>query len=72
MAFETEKEAKQIANERSLREKEKHFNNQKISFDDLFDKIKEGTKTINIVLKTDVNGSLEAVKSSLEKLMLMA
>ena len=68
MAFETEKEAKQIANERSLREKEKHFNNQKISFDDLFDKIKEGTKTINIVLKTDVNGSLEAVKSSLEKI----
>ncbi len=68
MAFETEKEAKQIANERSLREKERHFNNQKISFDDLFDKIKEGTKTINIVLKTDVNGSLEAVKSSLEKI----
>ena len=68
MAFETEKEAKQIANERSLREKEKHFNNQKISFDDLFDKIKEGTKTINIVLKTDVKGSEEAIKASLQKL----
>ena len=33
-----------------------------------FKSIKEGTKTINIVLKTDVNGSLEAVKSSLEKI----
>ena len=68
MAFETEKQAKQIANERSLREKEKQFNNQKISFDDLFNKIKEGVKKINIVLKTDVNGSLEAVRSSLEKI----
>lgn len=68
MAFETEKQAKQIANERSLREKEKHLSSQKISFDDLFDKIKDGVKKINIVLKTDVNGSLEAVKSSLEKI----
>ena len=68
MAFETEKQAKQISNERSLREKEKKFSNQKISFDDLFDRIKEGFKRINIVLKTDVNGSLEAVKSSLEKI----
>ena len=68
MAFETEKQAKQIATERALREKEKQQNSQKISFDDLFAKIKEGTKTINIVLKADVNGSLEAVKSSLEKI----
>ena len=68
MAFETEKQAKQIATERALREKEKKQNSQKISFDDLFAKIKEGTKTINIVLKADVNGSLEAVKSSLEKI----
>lgn len=68
MAFETEKQAKQIATERALRQKEKLQNSQKISFDDLFAKIKEGTKTINIVLKADVNGSLEAVKSSLEKI----
>ena len=68
MAFETEKQAKQISEERALRQKQKQQNSQKISFDDLFEKIKEGTKTINIVLKADVNGSLEAVKSSLEKI----
>ena len=68
MAFETEKEAKQIASERSLRAKEKKLNSQKVSFDDLFARIQDGAKTINIVLKTDVNGSLEAVKSSLEKI----
>ena len=68
MAFETEKQAKQIATERSLRAQEKKFNSQKISFDDLFSKIQSGVKNINIVLKADVNGSLEAVKSSLEKI----
>ncbi|MBR4618447.1 MAG: translation initiation factor IF-2 [Bacilli bacterium] len=68
MAFETEKQAKQIAEERSLRAKEKKFNSQKVSFDDLFSKIQSGVKNINIVLKADVNGSLEAVKSSLEKI----
>ena len=68
MAFETEKQAKQIAEERGLRAKEAKMRKEKVSFDDLFARIKDGAKTINIVLKTDVNGSLEAVKSSLEKI----
>ena len=68
MAFETEKQAKQIAEERGLRAKEAKMRKEKVSFDDLFARIQDGAKTINIVLKTDVNGSLEAVKSSLEKI----
>ena len=68
MAFETEKQAKQIAEERALRAKEAKMRKEAVSFDDLFARIQDGAKTINIVLKTDVNGSLEAVKSSLEKI----
>ena len=34
---------------------------------DLFGKIKEGIREINVILKADVNGSQEAVKKSLER-----
>ena len=69
MAFETEKEARTIAEERSLRNKEEELKNRKsVSLDDLFSKIESGDKEINIVLKTDVKGTEEAVKSSLEKI----
>ena len=68
MAFETEKQAKQIALERQARAKEKDSNRSGMSLDDLFSQIQEGIKQINIVLKADVNGSLEAVKNSLEKI----
>ncbi|NLI92186.1 MAG: translation initiation factor IF-2 [Peptococcaceae bacterium] len=41
----------------------------KISLDDLFDKIKEGeVKDLNIIIKADVQGSVEAIKQSLVKL----
>ena len=39
-----------------------------MSLDDLFSKIQEGVKEINVIIKADVNGSSEAVKNSLEKL----
>lgn len=40
-----------------------------VSLDDLFNQIKEGeVKTLNIIIKADVQGSVEAVKQSLEKL----
>lgn len=40
-----------------------------VSLDDLFGKIKEGElKDLNIVIKTDVRGTIDAVKGSLEKL----
>ena len=68
MAFETENAAKSIASERELRQKESSNINKSISLEDLFNDIKEGMKEINIVLKADVNGSVEAIKSSLEKI----
>ena len=68
MAFETEKQAKQIASDRALREKDADTNRTGMSLEELFGKINEGLKEINVVLKTDTNGSLEAVRSSLEKI----
>ena len=68
MAFESEKKAKEIAHERELRSKEKDTNFSGMTLEDLFGKIKEGQKEINIVLKADVNGSLEAVRNALEKI----
>lgn len=69
MVFDTEKKAKSIANERLL--KANSTNNQvnhTVSLDDLFNRINDGAKEINIVLKSDVKGSEEAVKNSLLKL----
>ena len=68
MAFESEKQAKQIAEERALRSKATDTNFSGMSLDDLFGQIQIGVKEINVVLKADVNGSLEAVKNSLEKI----
>ncbi|MBQ8681439.1 MAG: translation initiation factor IF-2 [Bacilli bacterium] len=69
MVFENEKKAKAIANERQL--KAKATNNQPtkaVSLDDLFNRINDGAKEINIILKADVKGSEEAVRNSLLKL----
>lgn len=68
MAFETEKQAKTIAEERKVRAREQDTNKSGMTLEELFGQIQEGVKTINIVLKTDVAGSAEAVKSSLEKI----
>ena len=68
MAFETEKQAKQIASDRALRAREADTNRTGMSLEELFGQINEGLKEINIILKADTNGSLEAVKSSLEKI----
>ena len=68
MAFETEKQAKNIADRRKARSKQKDTNKSGMTLDDLFGAIKSGIKEINVVLKTDVNGSLEAIKQSLSKI----
>ena len=69
MAFETEKEAKSIAENRALQAKLKKDKNAKaVTLDDLFDKIQSGIKEINVVLKTDVKGTEEAVKNALSKI----
>ncbi len=69
MAFETEKEARSIAEARK-NEAKANANQGKgtLSLDDLFNKIQEGVKEINVLVKADVNGSSEAVKNALEKI----
>ena len=69
MAFESEKQAHMIAEQRSesLKLKANKASNAH-SLDDLIGKISEGLKEINIVLKADVKGSEEAVKNTLSKI----
>ncbi len=68
MAFETEAEAKSIAEKRERLVKLNESKPKGISLDDLFNNINAGDKEINILLKADVRGSEEAVRSSLEKI----
>lgn len=69
MAFETEKQAKVIADTRKEKMKEKsNKNGNSLSLDDLFSKIESGVKEVNVILKADVKGSEEAVKNALEKI----
>ncbi|MBQ4634558.1 MAG: translation initiation factor IF-2 [Bacilli bacterium] len=69
MAFETEKEARNIAINRREQSKASAMQGKgTLSLDDLFSKIKEGVKEINVLVKADVNGSSEAVKNALEKI----
>ena len=69
MAFESEKQAHSVAEQRSETAKLKSNTlASSLSLDDLFGKISEGLKEINIVLKADVKGSEEAVKNTLSKI----
>ena len=68
MAFETEAEAKSVAAKRLNQSKESKYKKDIVSLDDLFAKINEGQKEVNVVLKADVRGSEEAVKNALEKI----
>lgn len=69
MAFESEKQAHSVAEQRSEVAKLKSNTlASAISLDDLFGRISEGQKEINIVLKADVKGSEEAVKNTLSKI----
>ena len=68
-AVENERMARELAEQRKSREKEASFkSNATVSLDDLFAQISEGAKELKIIVKADVGGSAEAVKSSLEKL----
>lgn len=68
MTFASEKEAKSIAAERMQQAKaKKNQAKSTVTLDDLFAKIGEGLKEINVIIKADVNGSAEAVKNSLQK-----
>ena len=69
MAFESEKQARSVANTRAELAREKSMVKETaVTLDDLFSKIQEGVKEINVIVKADVNGSSEAVKNSLEKI----
>jgi len=69
MAFENEKKAKSISEQRVLAAKKKSMNSGgSVSLDDLFSRIEAGEREINVILKADVKGSEEAVKNSLLKL----
>ena len=68
MAFESEKQARSIGEERKSQAKVRENAPKSVSLDDLFSKIQEGIKEINVIVKADVNGSAEAVKNSLEKI----
>ena len=65
-----EKVAKHLIEQRKLESREKALNNtEAVTLDNLFDKMaSEDLKQLNIIVKTDVQGTAEAMKSSLEKL----
>ena len=65
-----EKVAKQLVEKRKFKQKEQQFKSTaKVTLEDLFTQIKEGkVKDLNVIIKADVQGSVEAVKQSLEKL----
>ena len=70
VSVENDKIAKAYAEKRADYKRLKELSKStKVSFDELSDLIAEGKlKTLPIILKTDVQGSLEAIKGSLEKL----
>ena len=67
---EDEKTAKHLIEKRKRQEREKSINaTAKVSLNDLFSQIEKGKlKELNLIVKADVQGSVEAVKQSLEKL----
>ncbi|MBP5210133.1 MAG: translation initiation factor IF-2 [Clostridia bacterium] len=68
-AVEDEKMARTLAEQRREKAKQEAFGaGSKVSLDDLFARISEGEKTLSVIVKADVDGSAEAVKSSLEKI----
>lgn len=69
-AVENEKMAKDVVEKRKFKEKEDVFSRHtRVTLDDLFNQISQGeVKDLNIIIKADVQGSVEAVRGSLDKL----
>lgn len=65
-----EKTARNMAEIRKQKEKNESLNaRHRVSLEDLYSQIKEGTvKELDIIVKADVQGSVEAIRQSLEKL----
>ena len=68
-AVEDERMARELADQRREKAKEEVFKaNARANLNDLFAQISDGVKELNIIVKADVDGSVEAVRQSLEKL----
>jgi len=70
IVLEDEKRAKQVAEHRQRKQREKELTRtSKVSLESLFQQIQEGEiKEVNVIVKTDVQGSLEAITDALAKL----
>ncbi|MFB1486434.1 MULTISPECIES: translation initiation factor IF-2 [unclassified Thiocapsa] len=70
MTVADERRAREVAEFRSARSRQSRFDEQRgVSLDQLFAQIKDGEqKSVNLIIKADVQGSLEALKDSLIKL----
>ncbi|MBH0229315.1 translation initiation factor IF-2 [Halobacillus yeomjeoni] len=70
LVFEDEKKARSVGEARAQKQLEENRSaNAKVSLDDLFEQIKQGDiKDINLIIKGDVQGSVEALAGSLEKI----
>jgi len=69
MAFKDEKMTRSIAADRQSRQKETELKQmKKRSLDSLLGEIEEETKELNIIIKGDVQGSIEALRGMLEKI----
>lgn len=65
----SDKVARSIAEKRQQQQREEMLkSSQRLSLDDLFNQMNDGLKELNIVIKADVQGSVQAVKQSLERL----
>jgi translation initiation factor IF-2 len=68
-AVEDERMARTLADQRREKAKEEEFKaNARANLNDLFAQISEGAKELNVIVKADVDGSVEAVRQSLEKI----
>jgi translation initiation factor IF-2 len=70
MAFSDEKKARAIAQKREMKERQEAAGSRnRVTLDDLFKQIQEGEmKDLNVIIKADVQGSVEALRGSLEKI----
>ncbi|PMC38476.1 translation initiation factor IF-2 [Bacillus sp. UMB0899] len=70
MVFEDEKSARQVGEARAQKKlDEQRSEGSKLSLDDLFEQIKQGDiKDINLIVKADVQGSVEALAAALQKI----
>lgn len=70
MVFEDERKAREIAEKRAIKRRQAALQQQqRVTLDDLFNRIKQGEiKELNVILKADAQGSVEALRNALEKI----